>query len=78
MNYIAGALIGVGAVVLLFAVIRFILIGKAHHDRSGNSLFTPTFTGLEHDLMQKSERTLTIGLVGMVLSGAGILIHDLF
>lgn len=69
MELVAIGLRVVGAALLAFAVIRFMLIGKEHHDRSGNPPLTPTFTALEPDLMEKSGRAIKLGVAGGVLLG---------
>ena len=59
----------VGGCLVAYAVIRFMLIGKDHHDRSGNAPLEPTFTALEPDLMRKADRAIKVGVLGGALLG---------
>jgi hypothetical protein len=67
MKSVALAVRVAGAAMLAIAAIQLILVGKAHHDRSGNAPLAPTFTALETDLMERAGRALKVGAAGGVL-----------
>jgi hypothetical protein len=72
MGFAALALRVVGAALIALGAIQFMLVGKSHHDRSGNAPLTPTFRALPPDLMGRADRALKVAAVGAVLFGLSL------
>jgi hypothetical protein len=57
----------IGGIILFIAFVSLVLIGKAHSERNDASLFNPTFSPMDPDLMEKMDKVLKLGLLGGVL-----------